>query len=64
MSVHIKTDDLCDRCVFAACNTALCATDNGCPQNSVFGCRCLWVEQNTPCPYFTEARQGMKGDVR
>lgn len=54
MSVHIKTDDLCDRCVFAACNTALCATGNGCPQNSVFGCRCLWVEQNTPCPYFKE----------
>lgn len=55
---YIKTADLCERCKFSA-DRAPCATE-GCNERcklySVFDCRCLWIQPNTPCPYFEEAK--------
>ncbi len=58
----IKSADLCERCRFT--RDVPCGEDTGgemkcdcdCPQYSVHGCRCLWVNPNTPCPYFEEAK--------
>lgn len=53
---YIKTADLCERCRYGAqnapCGTGDCSEK--CKMYSVFGCRCLWIKPNTPCPHFEE----------
>ena len=58
----IKTYDLCDRCKYGGRYGGDCYkcrvgyVNKSCSLLSVFGCRCLWIKQNTPCPYFEEEK--------
>lgn len=48
--VHIKGPELCGRCLYQGCSKA-CET---CEISSDGLCLCLYVFQNTPCPFFKE----------
>ena len=60
MSDHIKSADLCNRCrfeYFRHCNGNMCNSCVGCVMDGTGKpgvCKCLEIEQNTPCPYFVE----------
>ena len=57
MSGHIKSADLCERCVYG--KTRTCVKYNhcyGCMNNDDIGCRCIQIMPNTPCPYFEEEK--------
>lgn len=56
---YIKTADLCERCRYSQYR-APCAREGcneSCKMFSIFGCRCRWIKQNTPCPYFEERKE-------
>lgn len=48
--IHIKSPELCDRCKFSECITAC----ESCEMSSDEMCLCLFVADNTPCPFFKE----------
>ena len=62
MSVHIKSAELCDRCVYTFyrhCSDEILGDcvrcvmyDTGKPG----GCKCLTIKPNTPCPYFEQVK--------
>ena len=60
MIVHIKTEDLCERCIFSFelhCSAKMHGNCTGCVMDETGrpgGCKCLTVRRNTPCPYFEE----------
>lgn len=62
MSDHIKSKDLCERCAatrFCRSHTESIFPCDGCKMrfcDNIPGCRCLTIPQNTPCPYFEEAK--------
>lgn len=52
---HIKTADLCERCVYGL----MCYVYfdcRGCPCVEDGWCRCIMIKNNTPCPYFEEVK--------
>lgn len=51
--VHIKSDDLCDRCIFGDCGVA-CKKSKPCQMDNGALCRCDSVQYGTPCEYFEE----------
>lgn len=55
MSDHIKSADLCERCVYGLRRTCDVYFDcQGCPCMEDGWCRCMKINHNTPCPYFRE----------
>lgn len=58
MSDHIKSADLCARCVYTLGNK--CHYPDSCLycemnfSEEPKGCKCLMIKSNTPCPYFKE----------
>lgn len=62
MENHIKSKDLCDRCVFGFvrhCISGEVPSCKDCAMNydtrKPGGCKCITIKVNTPCPYFVEA---------
>ena len=61
MENHIKSGDLCARCIYSFdrhCREKMQGSCVGCVMNGKRkpgGCKCLSVKVNTPCPYFVEA---------
>ena len=54
MSNHIKSAELCERCVYGFdryCTEHGC---NGCERSVDGKCKCIGIRENTPCPYFEE----------
>ena len=62
MSVHIKSADLCARCVYNYYRHCRDKMENfcaGCVMDATGkpgGCKCLAIKPNTPCPYFEEEK--------
>lgn len=57
MSDHIKSKDLCFRCIYAFeryCSKISC--DDCRMLIYGHGCMCEHIKENTPCPYFKEAK--------
>lgn len=54
----IKTRDLCERCKYGCFIGTIraCMNHCQCKMYSVFGCKCNYIKDNTPCPYFKEDR--------
>ena len=55
--VHIKSRELCERCVHGACSTGCKFCPMFRPTNAegdAAGCLCGLIEDRTPCPYFLE----------
>ena len=63
MENHIKSEDLCGRCIYAFdrhCSEKMQFSCVGCVMYGTMkpmGCKCLNIEDNTPCPYFKEDRK-------
>lgn len=61
MSNHIKSEELCARCVYhhyRHCIWKMRGNCAGCEMDAtgkLGNCKCLTIEPNTPCPYFVEA---------
>ena len=61
MENHIKSEDLCGRCIYSFdrhCREKMKGSCVGCVMNGERkpgGCKCLAIEDNRPCPYFVEA---------
>ena len=61
MENHIKSLDLCNRCIYAFdrhCSKKMQESCDGCVMYGTGNprrCMCLTIEVNTPCPYFVEA---------
>ena len=61
MENHIKSKDLCGRCIYSFdrhCREKMQGSCVGCVMDGTRkpgGCKCLSVKVNTPCPYFVEA---------
>lgn len=58
MSDHIKSNDLCERCVFdfdRHCLGSICSSCEMFMKN-LGVCGCGQIEDNTPCTYFKEAK--------
>lgn len=51
--LHIKSDDLCDRCIFGNCSVD-CKKTKPCRMNNGALCLCDSVQYGTPCDYFKE----------
>ena len=51
--VHIRSDELCERCRFGACERR-CRHEK-CRMEAGALCRCDEIQYGTPCPYFEEA---------
>ncbi len=52
--VHIRSDELCERCLYGDCGVK-CTRGDDCPLNGDRRCRCDGILPGTPCPYFEEA---------
>lgn len=55
MSDHIKSQDLCERCVFSfnrICDSVDCRFCKMLGSSGV--CKCCTIQEYTPCPYFVE----------
>ena len=50
--LNIKSDDLCDRCIFGNCNIECRKINNPCQMDSGALCLCDSVQYGTPCEYF------------
>ena len=63
MSDHIKSEDLCARCVYSFyrhCIEEMQGNCVGCVMDDTGkpgGCKCLAIKPNTPCPYFDEEKE-------
>lgn len=56
--VHIKTTDLCNRCYYGGGNAGCIPKCETCEMAAVNGlCKCIVVQDNTPCPDFMEAEE-------
>ena len=51
--VHLKSPELCSRCFYQGCSKAC----DICEISSDGHCLCLYVFQNTPCPFFKEGAE-------
>ena len=62
MENHIKSEDLCGRCMYSFgrhCSEKIRGSCVGCVMDGTrepVGCKCLSSRVNTPCPYFVEAK--------
>ena len=60
MSDHIKSADLCNRCIYSFYRQWSEEMQGNCvggvmdDTGKPGGCRCLTISHNTPCPYFEE----------
>ena len=66
MSDPIKSADLCERCFYSFERFCLPQEKmyGGCPSCKMDNgdiCKCLTIKENTPCPYFEEAREDQRG---
>lgn len=62
MENHIKSNDLCKRCIYAFdrhCIEKMKGSCVGCVMDVTrdpLGCKCLNIKVNTPCQYFVEEK--------
>ena len=62
MENHIKSEDLCGRCIYSFdrhCREKMKGSCVGCVMDGTRkpgGCKCLNIKVNTLCPYFKEEK--------
>ena len=54
VSNHIKSAELCERCVYGFDRYCIERGCNGCEMSVDGKCKCIGIRENTPCPYFEE----------
>ena len=55
--VHIRSEELCERCIYGQCGQVCLDARQYCGLDDGMSCKCDEVEYGTPCPYFKESAE-------